>query len=350
MSAVRFRPFGHTPQDAAAWDEYVRKHPHGSPFHLTAWKKSVETVFSYEPRYLVAEDSQGCICGVLPLFLVRNLLMGSVLMSTPFAVYGGALADSQMVREAFAKEVRTLGESLSVQYVELRNAHEEQRLGFAPIDRYVTFTQEIGPDEEAILNTIPRKTRAAVRKSLKCELNGRKTRAWSKFEDLYARNLRRLGTPCFPRKWFGTLLENFGAGASDVHEVLSKDGEVIAAVLTFYFRDQVLPYYGASDPAFNPLQPNNFMYYDLMRLGGQTGFQLFDFGRSKREGSGSFDFKAHWGMTERPLPYEILLVRRKELPHYSPNNPKFQFAIRAWQRVPMPVARTVGPFLVRMVP
>ena len=92
------------------------------------------------------------------------------------------------------------------------------------------------------------------------------------------------------------------------------------------------------------------MYYDLMRLGGQSGFHLFDFGRSKREGSGSFDFKAHWGMNERPLPYEILLVRRKELPHYSPNNPKFQFAIRAWQRVPMPVARTVGPFLVRMVP
>lgn len=350
MNAVRIRPFGHSQEDAVAWDDYVCKHPLGSPFHLTAWKRSVETVFSYESRYLAAEDAQGNLCGVLPLFLVSNLLMGRVLMSTPFAVYGGALADSPAVLEAFAKELRALGETLGVQYVELRNAHEEQRLGFAPIDRYVTFTQEIGPDEEAILNAIPRKTRAAVRKSLKSELSGRKTRDWTKFEDLYARNLRRLGTPCFPRKWFGTLLENFGPQASNVHEVVANDGQVTAAVLTLYFRDQVLPYYGASDPVYNPLQPNNFMYYDLMRLGGQSGFHLFDFGRSKREGSGSFDFKAHWGMNERPLPYEILLVRRKELPHYSPNNPKFQFAIRAWQRVPMPVARTVGPFLVRMVP
>jgi len=335
---------------SAAWDAYVREHPHGSPFHLLAWKHSVESVFGFESRYLTAVDENGSIAGVLPLFLVRNPLMGRVLMSTPFAVYGGALTSSAAAREAFALELRRLGDSLGVQYVELRNAYPEQCLGFSPVDRYVTFTQSITPDEEEVLNSIPRKTRAAVRKSLKFDLLGRQTREWGRFEDLYARNLRKLGTPCFPRKWFGVLLDNFGDSAN-VHEVVDATGkQVAAAVLTFYFRDQVLPYYGASDPAFNPQQPNNFMYYDLMRFGGSHGFKLFDFGRSKREGSGSFDFKAHWGMTERPLPYEILLVRRKELPHFSPNNPKFQFAIRAWRNVPMPIARAIGPMLVRMVP
>lgn len=343
---LKVRPFEQ--QDAGAWDNYVQRHAQGSPFHLTAWKKSIEAVFGFEPRYLLASNATGEIAGVLPLFLISNPLMGRVLLSSPFAVYGGVLADSAEVLAAFTAELRSLGEALQVQHVELRNAYPEQCVGFSPIDRYVTFTQTIGPDEEAVLNSIPRKTRAAVRKSLKFEPTGRKTRDWGKFEDLYARNLRKLGTPCFPAKWFPTLLENFGGGA-DIHEVVLEN-KVAAAVFTFYFRDQVLPYYGASDPAFNPQQPNNFMYYDLMRLGGKNGFHLFDFGRSKREGSGSFDFKAHWGMTERVLPYEILLVRRKELPHFSPNNPKFQFAIRAWQNVPMPVARSVGPLLLRMVP
>jgi FemAB-related protein (PEP-CTERM system-associated) len=337
-------------KSSAAWDAYVHEHPQGSPFHLLAWKRSVESVFGFEPRYLTAVAEDGSITGVLPLFLIRNPLMGRVLMSTPFAVYGGALTSSDAAREAFAAELRRLGDQLGVQYVELRNAYPEQCLGFSPVDRYVTFTQTITPDEEEVLNAIPRKTRAAVRKSLKFDLAGRQTREWGRFEDLYARNLRKLGTPCFPRKWFGTLLENFG-DAANVHEVVDATGkQVAAAVLTFYFGDQVLPYYGASDPAFNPQQPNNFMYYDLMRFGGNNGYKVFDFGRSKREGSGSFDFKAHWGMTERPLPYEILLVRRKELPHFSPNNPKFQFAIKAWRNVPMPIARAIGPMIVRMVP
>ena len=46
---------------------------------------------------------------------------------------------------------------LGVQYVELRNAAEEQCTGLPRITRYVTFTQSIGPDERAILESIPRK-------------------------------------------------------------------------------------------------------------------------------------------------------------------------------------------------
>jgi FemAB-related protein (PEP-CTERM system-associated) len=310
--------------------------------------RSIQETFGYEPRYLLAE-SGGRIAGVLPLFLVRNLLVGKALISTPFAVYGGALADSPEALAVLREAARDLGHSLGVQYVELRNAYPEQCVGFSPVDRYVTFTQSIGPDREAILEAIPRKTRAAVRKSFKSGFTIRRTTDPSRFEELYARNLRRLGTPCFPRRHFSTLLRHF-EGEADVFEVVLNEKDVAAAVFTFYFRDQVLPYYGASDPVFNASQPNNFMYYELMAQSGENGYALFDFGRSKKTNSGSFDFKAHWGMEERTLPYEMLLVKGKELPHLSPNNPKFSLAIKLWQRVPMPIARAVGPRLIRLVP
>jgi hypothetical protein len=92
------------------------------------------------------------------------------------------------------------------------------------------------------------------------------------------------------------------------------------------------------------------MYWDLMRWGLANGFRLFDFGRSKTQDSGSFDFKAHWGMTMRELPYEILLVRRREAPNFSPNNPKFRLFLKIWQRLPLPLANAIGPFLVKLVP
>jgi hypothetical protein len=135
----------------------------------------------------------------------------------------------------------------------------------------------------------------------------------------------------------------------DVREVLSGD-RVVAAVMTFHFRDHLFPYYGASDPSYNAKGPNNFMYYDLMRWGGQNGYRTFDFGRSKKEGSGSYDFKAHWGMVERELPYEILLINRKSVPNYSPTNPRFQLTIRLWQHLPLRVTRALGPALIRLVP
>lgn len=336
-----------SPDDASAWDEFVLQHAQGTPFHLTAWKKTIEEVFRYQSCYLAA-FSGGTVEAVLPLFLVRNPLIGKALISSPFAVYGGVLAASDAARDALREHLEQTARSLAVDYVELRNRYPEQGLGFSGVERYVTFTQEIGPDEAAILEAIPRKTRYMVRKALKHPYATRVTQDPAAFERLYAENLRRLGTPAFPRRHFTALLENF-RGSVDIRESVLQDS-VVAAVLTFYFRDQVLPYYGASNPAFNEYAPNNYMYFDLMRWGGQNGYRVYDFGRSKTVNSGSFDFKAHWGMQMQPLPYEMLLVRRKELPDYSPNNPRLQTAIRLWQRVPLPITRLVGPVFLRLVP
>ena len=335
-------PEGHT-----NWDRFVLDHPHGSPFHLTAWKKSIEATFGYSSKYLWALAGER-VRGVLPLFLVANPLGGKRLISSPFAVYGGILADSEESRLALLTKAKAIGEKHQVRDIELRNAWEEQTSGLARISRYVTFTQQIGPDEEAILESIPRKTRAAVRKSLKSDLCSRREFSdITAFEHLYSRNLHRLGTPCFPRRHFSTLLENF-AGMADIREI-TNNGKVVSAVLSFYFRDQVLPYYGASDPEYNALSPNNFMYYDLMRWGGQNGYAAFDFGRSKRV-KGSYDFKSHWGMVERELPYEGHLVKGTKLPDYSPANPAFKLPIECWKRLPLGVARAVGPRLIRYVP
>jgi FemAB-related protein (PEP-CTERM system-associated) len=334
--------------DLRAWDEFVLGHQLGTPFHLMAWRRSIEATFGYRPYYLMACDGPR-VRGVLPLFLVKNPILGKVLISSPFAVYGGVLADSDTAKIALRREVEALSSSLGVEYVELRNAWPSQCLGFSPVSRYVTFTTEIGPDEEKILAGIPRKVRYMVRKSCKAVFSVKQEHSEvTAFERLYSMSLRRLGTPAFPRRHFVRLLEEF-RGMVDIREV-TREGHVVGAVLSFYFRDQVMPYYGASDPKFHADAPNNFMYYDLMRWGGANGYRVFDFGRSKRDAAGSYDFKSHWGMVERELPYEMLLVKRKKLPNFSPANPAFRLPIRAWSWLPLWLTRALGPHLVRLFP
>lgn len=345
MVQVRIDTRFFTDNDQAMWDGLALAHPQGSPFHLIAWKRTIEQVFGYEPHYLMALRGQE-VEGILPLFLVRNFLMGRALISSPFAVYGGVLANSAEAREALGERVRQLGNELGVQHIELRNAYADQCVATPNVSRYVTFTYDIGPKEDDMLRAMDASTRNKVRKSQKQPFASRIVRNPENFERLYSKNLRRLGTPAFPREHFTALMNHFGPMV-DVREIVVGD-KVVAASFNFIFRDQMHIYYSASDPGYNHLAANNYMYWDHLLWARRNGY-VFDFGRSKKD-TGVFEFKRHWGATMRELPYEMLLVKRKELPNFSPTNPKFQLAIRVWQRLPLPVTRMLGPQLVRLFP
>jgi hypothetical protein len=88
------------------------------------------------------------------------------------------------------------------------------------------------------------------------------------------------------------------------------------------------------------------MYWDLMRQSCLDGYRVFDFGRS-REGSGSYDFKRHWGFEPAPLAYQYVLAEGQAIPNVNPSNPKLKIFIEAWKRLPLPVTRWLGPPLTR---
>lgn len=343
--SLQVRPF--QPTDRAAWDAFVEKHPHGTVLHLSAWGRCMAATFGYGDRSLVAEDN-GELRAILPLFLVESLLQGRVLVSSPFAVYGGVLALDDAARDAIGARVRGLGRELRVKHIEIRNAWEEQRLGFHPIDRYATFTQAVKPqDGESLQAELPKKTRNMVRKALKSAFSSRLTRDLDTFYALLSDTYHRLGTPVFSRGHFQRLLDEFGPHA-DAREILVDD-KVVAVSFNFLWRGEMHTYYAASDQNSLNLAPNNFLYYDHILWAGENGCHTFDFGRSKYD-TGNMEFKRHWCTVMRPLPYEILLVERKELPDFTPKNENFSLAIRAWRKLPLPLTKVLGPMLVKMFP
>lgn len=333
--------------EEAEWDKFVRAHRQGTPFHLIAWKRCLEENFPFKAEYLVAFEGS-TIKGVLPLFLVDNWCVGKALVSTPVAPYGGALATTEDALIALRDELVRRAQQLGVQYAELRSVYAEQYMGFERVTRHVIYQGPLETSEEKLLESIPRKTRRIVRKSLEQTFTTRvETENPEHFENLYCRNLRRLGTPPYPRGFMRSLLENF-RGSVDIREVYLK-GKLVSAVLNLYFGKTVLPSYGAADPAYNAQAPSTFMYYDLMRASARAGYQTYDFGKSKIE-SGSGHFKSHWGLQEVPAQYEMLRVRAKRLPNYTPTNPKYKWAIRMWQRLPLWVTRLLGPPILRRLP
>lgn len=333
---------------SASWDPFVKNHPFGSPFHLTAWQRLIQDAFRHQPMHLAAADSAGAVRGILPLFLVRSRLFGRLLVSTPQAAYGGILADSDEASRAILNHARKMAQELNVQFLELRgfrNAIEDESL--LKKDLYVTFRQELQPDPEANMLAIPRKTRAEVREGIKHGLEFRVNEIDAKaFFDIYSRSVHYLGTPVFPKQLFSGGQRWFGDDCK-IFSVHSK-GTLIAAVWTLFYKNEVVPYFGGSIREYNHLAPNNFMYWMLMKYGCENGYRIFDFGRSKK-GTGSFDFKKRWGMTMTDLPYQYILVRQQSMPDTSPLNPKFSLGIRAWRKLPLSVTQIIGPMISRHV-
>ena len=184
-----------------------------------------------------------------------------------------------------------------------------------------------------------------VRKGIKNGLRSEIDRSVDRFFALYADNVHRHGTPPFARRYFASLQRVFG-DACEVLTVLDADNRPQSGVLSFYFRDEVLPYYAGDTADARELAANDFKYWELMRRAAERGIKVFDYGRSK-VGTGSFDFKKNWGFEPSPLAYEYQLLKRDAVPQNNPLNPKYRAFIALWRKLPRPVANAIGPHIVR---
>lgn len=322
------------------WDAYVEKMPEATFFHKADWRTVLRRAFGHRSHYLYAEQD-GEIVGVLPLAEVKSWLFGHSLISTPFCVYGGPVGDTQDVVDQLIDEACRLADSLQVDHLELRNQHR-LRNDWPSKELYFTFRRDISDNEEENLKAIPRKQRAVVRKSLTLELDSKFDESIEPFYEAYSTSVRNLGTPVFSKKYFKILKQTF----SDQCDVLSirKDGQMVSSVMSFYFRDQVLPYYGGGSVLARTLKGNDFMYWQLMCSASERGCRVFDYGRSKA-GTGPFSFKKNWGFEPQPLHYEYYLVKAKEMPELNPTNPKYALMIKCWKKLPLKLSQWLGPFL-----
>ncbi len=323
-----------------AWDKFVNSHPEATFFHLSGWKTVIEKAFGHKTYYLYTEH-EGQITGILPLVHINSRLFGNSLVSNAFCVYGGIVADNIASYEVLDAEAIRLAQQLGVDALELR--HRERIHPERPYkDLYVTFRKQLDPDVEKNLLAIPRKQRAMVRKGIDAGLVSVIDDDVERLHLAYSESVRNLGTPVFPKKYFRLLKDVFGNQC----EVLSVEhqGKLIASVMNFYFRDEVLPYYGGGTELARDLKGNDFMYWEVMRRAVEKGVKIFDYGRSKI-GTGSYSFKKNWGFIPEPLFYEFYLVKATELPDINPLNPKYQFFIAAWKKLPLPISQFIGPFL-----
>lgn len=333
------------PREAS--DAYIAAHPRGASYHRAAWLDVVHRAFGHTTRYLVAETGRR-VAGVLPLVFFRSHLFGRFTVSMPFLNYGGVLADTPAVELALLERAIADTRRAGGSHLELR--HTGQHFPeLTPRRHKVAMELGLEPDIERQWDALDRKVRNQVRKgeksALQVEAGG--VELLPDFYAVFARNMRDLGTPVYDARFFREVLTTF-PDESRVF-VVRADGRPVAASLVHWYGATIEVPWASALRESNPLSANVFLYWQMLRFAVERGFRTFDFGRST-PGEGTYRFKEQWGARSRELVWEYWTAEGQPLPALNPANPKFELAIRAWQRLPVRVATALGPLVVRNIP
>jgi len=300
----------------------------------------IERSYGLTPVYLWArEDSR--VRGALPLVLFRGLLGGRSLVSLPYLDEGGLCADDAEARAALWQAAQDLAGQYRAAAVELRQGHPSG-LPLSPLGSKVSVMLELACDADTMWKRLDAKVRNQVRKAKTSGL----TPAWCGMEGLddfyavFAQNMRDLGSPVHARSFFAAILEEF---AGDARLILIRDGaQVVAGGVCMVFRDTVLVPWASALRQWRSRNPNNLLYWEVMRSACEKRLHWLDFGRSSR-GDGTYRFKMQWGGIERPLPWQVDPGERASL--IDSDSPRYRRVIRAWQALPVPVTRVIGPII-----
>jgi FemAB-related protein (PEP-CTERM system-associated) len=336
-----------TETDPAAWDAFVSSHPDASIYHRWSFRRVFEHAFDHECVYLSARRGD-TIVGILPLVSFRTLLFGRFLVSLPFFNYGGVVADDDEVGRALLARATDEARARKARHVELR--HMARRFEDLPCRQHkVAMTMPLADTEEAAWKALDNKVRNQVRKAQKsgCEAAVGGAELIEEFYEVFARNMRDLGTPVYSLLLFD---ETFRAApeACRVY-VVRRDGQTLAAGFTIDHRDGTENPWASSLREFRSLNSNMLLYWEMIRDAIGRGLRMFDFGRSTPDES-TFHFKRQWGAQPSPMFWEYALLDGGRVPDDGPKSAKYARAIEVWQSLPLWLANAAGPGIVRGIP
>jgi FemAB-related protein (PEP-CTERM system-associated) len=336
--------------DAAEWNSFVRSHPGVHHALAWEWRRILSEAFQHKPCFLIARKGAR-VCGVAPLFQIKSPLFGNALVSSPYLNGGGVLVDGEEGIRPIVQEIEKIATGLHCDYVELRH---RAAVPFPPEftcrSHKVALVLPLQQDPEALFKTFPSKLRSQIRRpeksGLTAQIRGCEAGAISDFYSVFAENMRDLGTPVYPRALFETAGRAFGTSFRVV--TVHHESRPIAAGITIGFGSAVEIPWASSLRKFNALSGNMLLYWEAIRLACLDGAESFDFGRSSPD-SGTHRFKLQWGPKEVPLHW-YYKVLRGEVPDVNPYSPKYRMLVKCWQRLPLPIANVIGPWLTRGLP
>jgi serine/alanine adding enzyme len=330
------------------WRAFLDGRPEATYAHLPGWQAVLRDSLGHQPYYIFARNEAGKLCGVLPLFQVKSVLSGSHLVSTPFVSECGPAAESDEALKAMVDRARSLCDELKCRYMEIRVSRELPQIGL-PVNQYF-FTYFVPlSDPQKMWKALDHRTRNSVNKSRKDGVVVKTDGSEMAMKAFYEVNLRtktRLGSPAHPLKFFQAMQRELG----DCFRLYSAEyeGRVVSAGVAIRCNGVVNATHQASDRNYLEHHPNDAVSWQEMEDGGRDGFRYLDFGKTPADNTGLAQYKKKWKAEEKKL-YYYYYPSVPKLMGSNRQGTKFKIVTGVWKRLPLPIARSLGPLAFRQL-
>ncbi|WP_298447409.1 FemAB family XrtA/PEP-CTERM system-associated protein [uncultured Marinobacter sp.] len=363
IRASRFNAF-----PADEYNRYVAGHSAATPYHRSAWLHATEQAYDHT-GWVISAHHKETLCGVLPLVEVKPPIGTSSLVTLPFCDLGGALADNEEIQEQLITEAKALTKTNRVKILEIREGGEalnagsdatrdqnKQSIDALPGSTKVRMLCDLPENSEALFKSYKPKLRSQIRKAekngLRAELHT-ETGAVELFYEVFAQNMRRLGSPVHSLQWFQELKAAYGEHML-IGIVFQADKPVGAGIVLLGGKEACIPWASTLEE-FNRLAPNMLLYWTLLSHVCDLGYTRFDFGRSTLD-EGTYRFKKQWGAQPYRLVWTEYRSGMLNLPGNDSNSSGASVASQLrplieniWRRLPLSFANWVGPKLRRYI-
>lgn len=333
--------------DAQQWNSYVASNAYATHYHQYDWRNIIERNFSQKCYYLAALNSEGETVGVSASVHMNSRIFGSFMLSMPFLIYGGSLANNPLIGNLLASHTSELADQNNCTHTELRETHPRE--GWHGKTEKVAMVLALPETLNKLNSDLESKLLAQVRRAIREEpefvLGGYEL--IPEFYNVFSRKMRDLGTPVYAMGFFQDMARTFPKSTHVA--VVRLHGKPVSAAFLISFKDTLEIPWAASVRKFDRLGMNMFMYHSLLQYAVLNNYHYFDFGRSTR-GESTWRFKKQWGAEERALHWHFMARGVPFDPGPGNASAKFEIAVAVWKHLPLWLTNRIGPIIARQLP
>jgi FemAB-related protein (PEP-CTERM system-associated) len=335
-------------QDLIKIKNYVDTSNVSNSYHDFRWGTVIEKCFGHKYYVLLSENHDGNINGVLPLVHMNSLSFGNFIVSMPYFNYGGVCAEDESIRILLFEEAIRIAKDLKAEHIEFRQENPIQT-DFPEKTSKVSMRLDLPVSADVLWKSFPSKLRSQIRVPQKAGMVAKigKVEELESFYEVFSINMRYLGTPVYPKKFFENILDQFPTNTW-ICSVYMGNMPVASGFLVS-FKNRVEIPWASSLRQYNRQSPNMLLYWSCLQFACEQGYTIFDFGRSTK-GESTYKFKEQWGAMPSPMQWSYWLRDGVKIPDMTPGNQKYRLAIEIWKKIPLPITKILGPRIVRNIP
>jgi len=280
---------------------------------------------------------------------VKSIFTGKRGVSLPFTDHCPPIVDSEIAFNEMFKEVIDYGKKANWKAIDLKCCVNYMRGTTLPFETFITHDLDVSQTEEKIFASFRNSTKRNIKKAIQKGVQVKIQNTLESVKDYYRLHCitrKSHGLPPQPFYFFKKIHEHIISQNKGFIALAVYNTNVIAGAVFFQFGHKAFFKYGASDPNYLHLRPNNLVMWEAIKQFCQNGIKKLDFGRTELKNNGLLQFKRGWGVKEEILNY------------YKYNLSKESFMIKKsgikssygfFKIMPAPILRFAGNILYRHV-